>query len=162
FSKLDANNVITYGQPQTTAQMLASALAKFDTALAIGGLSADQKALAQVGRGRALLDLGRFDDAAVAVASVPPAVQFIVQHSSNSARQYNGVWELTANEGRWGVADREGGNGLNFATADDPRLPLDPTALGFDNGPSPLQLKYPDRASAAVLADGIEARLISA
>ncbi|AHG89360.1 RagB/SusD domain-containing protein [Gemmatirosa kalamazoonensis] len=162
FSTLDENNQITYGQPQTTSQMFGSAIAKFDSALAIPGISADQRALAQVGRGRALLDLGRFDDAAAAVASVPIGFQWIIESSSNSARQYNGVWELTANEGRWGVADREGGNGLDFVTAEDPRVPFDAGALGFDNGPSPLQLKYPDRSSLTVLADGIEAKLIVA
>jgi hypothetical protein len=162
FSTLDANNQISYGQPQTTAAMFQSALAKFDSALAIPGISADQRALAQVGRGRALLNLGRFDDAAGAVSTVPTEFQFAVESSDNSARQYNGVWELTASEGRWGVADREGTNGLDFASAEDPRLPLDLEALGFDNGPSPLQLKYPDRTSSTVLADGVEARLIEA
>jgi len=162
FSTLDASGSITYGQPQTTVQMLQSATAKFDTVLASSGASADQVALARVGMARALLDLGRFDDASALAARVPVDFQFAVEHSSNSARQYNGVWELTANEGRWGVADREGGAGLDFASAGDPRLPLDDSALGFDNGPSPLQLKYPDRDAPTVLADGIEARLIVA
>jgi hypothetical protein len=162
FSTLDDNNQITYGQPQTTSAIFQTAVAKFDTVLALSGLSADQRALAQVGRGRALLNLGRNDDAAAAVKGVPTSFQFVVESSDNSAKEYNGVWELTASEGRWGVADREGQNGLDFVSAEDPRLPIDPSALGFDNGPSPLQLKYPDRKSATVLADGIEARLIEA
>jgi hypothetical protein len=162
FSALDENNAITYGKPQTTTETLQSALAKFDTVIATTGVSGDRLALARVGRARTLLDLGRFDDAATTAALVPRTFQYTVEHSSNSARQYNGVWELTANEGRWGVASREGGTGLDFATSNDPRIPLDDEALGFDNGPSPLQLKYPDREAPTVLADGVEAQLIVA
>ena len=63
-----------FGEPQTTTQMYESALAKFDSALAHPGLSADDGTitdLATVGRARVLVDLGRFAEAAAAAAACP-------------------------------------------------------------------------------------------
>src|SRR5215213_5350251 len=58
----------------TTAQMLARATAYFDTAAAtLGTTTADQpfRNAVAVGRARTLIDLGRYDDAATAVAAIP-------------------------------------------------------------------------------------------
>jgi starch-binding outer membrane protein, SusD/RagB family len=95
---------------------------------------------------------------------VPTSFQYLVRSSSNSLRQNNGIWNYTANTFAFSVPDREGGNGLPYVTAQDPRLDVVVTGqLGFDRAtPFNLQLKYPDLQSNVVLASGIEARLIQA
>jgi hypothetical protein len=166
FSTLDANNVIVYGDPQTRDQVLQTAVAKFDSAITIATAKgdADLLNLARVGKGRALLDLAQFATAATAVASVPTTFQYLVRSSANSLRQNNGIWNYTANTFAFSVPEREGGNGLPYLTANDPRLEVIATGQrGFDRAtPFNLQLKYPDLASSVVLASGIEARLIQA
>jgi SusD/RagB-like outer membrane lipoprotein len=166
FSTLDANNGIVYGEPQTRDEVLQTAVAKFDSAITIATTQGDAALLnlARVGKGRALLDLAQFANAATAVASVPTAFQYLVRSSANSLRQNNGIWNYTANTFAFSVPEREGGNGLPYLTANDPRLEVVATGqLGFDRAtPFNLQLKYPDLASSVVLASGIEARLIQA
>jgi len=171
FSTLNDDQTITYGAPQTTQEIFETAIAKFDTALvlatAVGGTAGTrQVTLAKVGRGRALLGLARFADAAAAVAGVPAEYKFELQHSDNSARQNNGVWSLSINGGRWGVAEREGTNGLNFRSGADVRTASRPRSInngnGFDGGPMFEALKYPARNTPITLADGVEAELIKA
>lgn len=166
FSTLDANNNIVYGDPQTREQVLQSAIAKFDSAITIATAkkNADLLNLARVGKGRALLDLGQFANAAAAVAAVPTGFEYLVRSSANSLRQNNGIWNYTANTFAFSVPDREGGNGLPYLSANDPRLDVVATGQrGFDRAtPFNLQLKYPDLQASVVLANGIEARLIEA
>lgn len=171
FSRLNDDQAITYGAPQTTQEIFETAVAKFDTALTVasaltGAKAAAQVNLARVGRGRALLNLDRVADAAAAVAGVPADFKFDLQHSDNSARQNNGVWALSINGGRWGVADREGQNGLPFRSEADVRVTSRPRSInngnGFDGGPMFEALKYPARTTPVTLADGVEAELIKA
>jgi hypothetical protein len=166
FSTLDANNTIVYGDPQTRDEVFQTAVAKFDSAITIATTQGDAGLLnlARVGKGRALLDLARYADAATAVASVPTTFQYLVRSSANSLRQNNGIWNYTANTFAFSVPEREGGNGLPYVTANDPRLDVVVTGqLGFDRAtPFNLQLKYPDLAANVVLASGNEARLIQA
>jgi len=166
FSTLDANNNIVYGDPQTRDQVLQTAIAKFDSAITIATAKqdADLLNLARVGKGRALLDLGQAANAATAVAAVPTSFEYLIRSSANSLRQNNGIWNYTANTFAFSVPDREGGNGLPFLSANDPRLDVVATGQrGFDRvTPFNLQLKYPDLQANVVLASGIEARLIQA
>lgn len=165
-STLNDDGSVNFGDPLTTTQTLELALTKFDSATAIATAADDpelQVNLAAIGKGRALLDLGRFADAAAAVADVPDDFAYLVEFSQNSTRQNNGVWEFTWNEGRWGVADLEGGNGLPFRSANDPRTQSIDAGTGFDNLTELfLQLLYPNRDSNIPLATSIEARLIEA
>jgi hypothetical protein len=159
-----------FGQPQTTAQIYTRALASFDSALASAGTDARVQNIARIGRGRVLLNQGRFDDAAAAVAAVPTTFAWVTAHSTSSARQENGMWNaLTVANSRYAIVlpDAQGrGEGINgvafLTTPADPRIPWVPsTRTGF-NGSSrnlPTQLKY-DRTTGAVVASGIEARLI--
>ena len=171
FSTLKDDQTIVYGAPQTTTEIFETAIAKFDTAIIVasalsGAKPTAQVNLARVGRGRALLNLARYADAATAVASVPADYRFDLQHSDNSARQNNGVWALSINGGRWGVAEKEGGNGLPFRSQSDVRVASRPRSLnsgnGFDGGPMFEALKYPARTTSITLADGVEAELIKA
>jgi len=166
FSRLTATGEIEYGESQTRDKVLQTAVAKFDSALTIATAvkNSDLLNLARVGKGRALLNLGQFADAAAAVKPVPTLFQYLIRSSSNSLRQNNGIWNYTANTFAFSVPNREGGNGLPYLTAADPRLEVEATGQrGFDRAtPFNLQLKYPDLQAAVVLADGIEARLIEA
>jgi hypothetical protein len=153
-----------FGEPQTTAAIYTRALASLDSALASAGTDARVQNIARVGRGRVLLNQGRFAEAAAAVASVPTSFNWITAHSTSSGRQENGMWNaLTVANSRYAIVNNEGTNGLVWLrTPADPRIPWVPsTRTGF-NGSSrnlPTQLKY-DRTTSAVIASGIEARLI--
>jgi starch-binding outer membrane protein, SusD/RagB family len=146
------------GTPLTRGQLLDTALVRFDASLA-----ASANNLARVGRGRALINHGRFSEAATAVADVPDSFQFLIEHSENTLQ--NSFWNLINSNRRMSVGNMKGGNGLNFRTANDPRVGVfrTGTRLGFDEQ-TPLweQEKYPDRDADVVLANGQQARLIEA
>jgi hypothetical protein len=87
----------------------------------------------------------------------------------------NQIWSLNNSNRRYSVASNEGTNGLNFAAANDPRLPVcqggDATckangvtqAVRDDLGkPFTVQLIWPTAASPVTIVSGIEARLIEA
>lgn len=156
---------LTFGAPQTTTQLFDSALSWFDRALAGQAATAAEAQLARIGRGRALVNLGRFPDAATAVAGVPTAFTYVVEYSANSLRQQNGVFQLSGVDRQYSVADREGGTGLPFRSMGASRVPWTRTAgvVGQD-GTTPffLQTKYVNPNAPVSLATGIEARLIEA
>jgi starch-binding outer membrane protein, SusD/RagB family len=159
------------GGPITTDSVFRRALGRFSDALAVATVAgnAQQMNLAHVGRGRALLNLARtpadFTAAATAVAAVPSTFVYNIEFSENTARENNAVFTFNNVNRRWGVADREGGNGMAFVTAGDPRVPTEVTTRnGLDGVPPRIvnQLKYPSRSASIRLADGREARLIEA
>ncbi|HUQ19123.1 MAG TPA: hypothetical protein VM099_05870 [Gemmatimonadaceae bacterium] len=171
-----------FGAPLSTTQMLDSAVSKANQALAVpqaGVLTTAFKSLAQIVKGRALLDKGDFAGAKAAVAGVATTFQYNYTHSETSGRQNNGTWALTSSVGRFGVANLEGGVGLPYqsegnvkAATFDVRV-ADSLARrvsggnvntkGFDGTTDQwVQGKYPARASVVTIADGVEARLIEA
>lgn len=165
FSRVSGDSLI-FGNPETTTQMFERALARFDAALAEPGLVADDGSitnLATVGRARALLDLGRFAEAAAAVAAVPTEFVYATEHADSPIRLQNAIFSYT-NSGLWSVADVEGGVGIPYLTAADPRVPYEDTGdTGLDLiTPQFNLLKYPDATAPVPVADGIEARLIEA
>ncbi|MGH7504451.1 MAG: tetratricopeptide repeat protein [Longimicrobiales bacterium] len=152
-------SALVFGEPRSTSQELEDAIAAFDQAL-----SADASSdLAKVGKARALLDLGRFDEAAATAADVSTSFIAYVYHSSTTTSQNNALWSLNDN-GRLSVAEREGDEGLPFRSALDPRVPwMDSGTTGFDEEtPLYLELVQPEIDSDVVLASGVEARLIEA
>lgn len=172
FSTLTSGGVEEYGMPQTTVEMLTTALARFDAALAAVGTATSpaattQRYLAQVGKARTLVNLGRLAEAKTAVASVPTTFTYQLQFSENTGRQNNGVHVVVLIARRFTAAANEGTNGLPFRADNDPRVQAPrgtgPAAVGFD-GVTPLfvQQKYPTRAAPIVLANGTEARLVEA
>jgi hypothetical protein len=155
-----------FGPPLTTEQLFTEAIERFDAAIAASEADSPEQYLATVGKARALLNLDRAADAAAVAAEVPDDFVFEIEHSDNTARQENGVFAYVNIQGRWTVADNEGGTGLPYRSAADPRITfeLDPDdGVGFD-GVTPMfhQLKYPERNVDVVLASGTEARLIEA
>jgi starch-binding outer membrane protein, SusD/RagB family len=146
--------VASYGTPLTRVEMLDRALEDFDSAAANAGTGTAIQSLAAVGRGRVLLDLGQFAAAATAVSAVPTAFVYSSEHSAtinpNSLAQAVGL----------SVADAEGTNGLNFRSANDPRVTV---VQGTGSQASQfLWTKMLSLAAPITLASGIEARLIEA
>lgn len=176
FSSSQGNEIVE-GEPLTTKQIFERSLPRFDAAIAglANATAADQQAqlnLARIGKGRALLNLGRYADAAAAVANVPSNFVYYIQHSENTPTQRNAVFALQEN-GRLSVANNEGtgGNTLAFRDSADIRVPFNRPfeivngdtvfAVGFD-GASPLYLQelYETPDADVPLASGLEARLI--
>jgi hypothetical protein len=184
ISEETSPGVFSFGPSLTTQQLLEGAVAKADSALTIAtsgvGAAASktkEQQFARVLKARALVDLNRYADAATAIGGaggVPTTFQYNYTHSELTTRQNNGVWGVTISVGRFGVPDREGKNGLPFlsegnadSTTKDPRIANAKRTLnggkGFDNTTLQwMQEKYPARASAVTLGDGVEARLIEA
>jgi len=176
-------DVFTYGVPLTTTELLDTAIARFDAASAAatalpgtGATRATQIRLAALGKARALLDTGDAAGAAALVTSalVPTSFNYVVQHTENTTRENNGVFNGNVTFERYSVADREGINGLETRTATgaifDPRTPWERTVSatsgpdkGFDNvTPQYDNLRYGDRKASTTVATGAEARLIEA
>lgn len=175
------------GGPRTTAEMYGEALAKYDSALTLLGTATDAESgrvrnIVRVEKGRTLLNLNRPADAAASVAAVPTtfgaigatAPSMAVQEHSASVRD-NAVWSLNIAGRRYLVGNAESGEGLNFFSAADPRLP---TCLGgdvacrakgitntaaFNNAPGlRVQLLWDERTDPVSLINGVQARLIGA
>jgi hypothetical protein len=166
FSRLEGEEVV-FGDPQTTDEMFQSAVNQFDAALAEPGTVAEETQeiayLASVGKGRALLDRGFFTEAAAAVAAVPTEFQYLTEHAESPLRLQNAIYSYGVGF-LWSLSDAEGGAGLPFRSADDPRVPfVDEEDVGLDGTTPQFTLtKYPDAGASVVVADGIEARLIEA
>lgn len=147
-----------FGPGVGTLEVFDSAVVRFDQAL---GVQATNN-LAKVGRGRALLNQGKFQQAAAAVAGVPDNFVYFIEHSANSPRQNNPIFALQDN-GRYSVSDNEGTNGAPFRSARDPRLPWTGPRPGFDATiPQFINQLYNSFATNVPLASGVEARLIEA
>ena len=165
YSRLDGDTV-AFGQPTTTAETFDLARARFELALAHPGLAEDDGSvtnLAAIGLGRALLDQGDFAGAAAAVGGVPTDFQYVTEHAESPLRLQNAIWSYS--EGwLWSVSDEEGGVGVPYRTAEDPRVPFrDEESAGLDGTTDQFTLtKYSDASASVVVADGIEARLIEA
>ncbi len=153
-----------FGPPTPTDQIFQIAISRFDEALSLVDPDSREGNLARVGKARALLNLDQAAEAANTVATVPTTFVFLLDHSSNTGRQNNGIWSFVNNVERWRVADQEGINGLPYRSDNDPRvLWFDAEGPGFDQvTPQFSQLKFPSRDSDMPVADGIEARLIEA
>jgi len=93
----------------TTEEVLDRAIALFDSAVVLAADSTRIRYLAQVGKGRALLDVGRFTEAAAAVAEVPTQYRYSFEfNSSTSTPGSNYLGEVAT---RMQVRDNEGVNG---------------------------------------------------
>jgi hypothetical protein len=154
----------TFGQPQTSAQILTRAVASFDEAIAKTGTD-PRSNMAKIGKARALLNQGQFAAAAAAVSGVPTSYKYEILHSAATGRQTNGIWTaLSPNASRYAVRNNEGGSPMVWLqTPADPRMPWVPSQRQGFNGTAlqlPTQLKYVDRSAPVVVAGGIEARLI--
>ncbi|HWZ59241.1 MAG TPA: hypothetical protein VNW46_09715, partial [Gemmatimonadaceae bacterium] len=161
---------VVYGTPLTTDSLLATAETHFDSALVHAAGNDTVEYLARVGLGRALLNRGQYSLAATAVANVPTGFVYNTELPPTYGRtgQPN-VYEYQLPAGHFygcgyeNVSDREGGNGLNFLSAQDPRLVLDSTITHTcDGGVWYYPIKFGNPSTFVPLATGVEARLIQA
>jgi hypothetical protein len=151
----------------TNQQMFQRAVAQFDSALAIGGIAADVANLARVGKGRAQVDLGQWAAAATTVASVPTSFVYNAEYSAVS--NVNVIYDWMVATANFSPSDREGGNGLDFVSARDPRIQVARNAAGApttrlgQDGSTPAYTilnGFTNGAAPTRLATGVEARLI--
>lgn len=164
-----------------TVAMNDSAIVKFDEALAID----PGNRLAAIGKGRALLNEGRYAEAAAAVTAVPTNYVFLLEHSVNTSSQNNPSFSLQDN-GRYGVSNLEGGlngtaalrpdlaapgttapsaEGIPFRGLRDPRVPWEPRpGIACFSGSIRCFIddNNPTLDADVPLASGVEARLIEA
>jgi starch-binding outer membrane protein, SusD/RagB family len=163
LSNISDDNKEIYGPPQTNDAVFQLAIQHADSAIAHAGGSALVTNLAKVVKARALLDRGQFDAAAAAVDGVPLAFRFEVSHSLNATQNQN--WSLNVNARRYTMGDREGGNGLDYVSSNDPRLPRRIAGGNVFDTAYPITLMRIgiwDRTTPVVNASGIEAELIRA
>ena len=174
LSELDGTNIV-YGQPLSNDSVLALAIQNADSALAQAALAPAGDSvqarratrLARVVKGRALVDRGQFAAAAAAVAGVPDTFRYQITHSVNA--NTNQIFALNNSARRYTMVDTEGVVGLNFISANDPRLPratgTNPsTDLIFDSA-FPLFVTRQgiwNSTGPVSIVTGIEARLIEA
>ena len=171
------NGAEVYGSPMSTTDAFNLALAHADSGIALitGTSAADLrvKDALMVTRGRILLNLDRPADAALAVAGVPTS--FVYQNLHSQATNDNQIWSYNNIARRYSVSTGEGTNGLDFATANDPRIPICTggdtkcKAIGAtfstrDDGSTPLfvQMIWPTRDASVTIVGGVEARMIEA
>ncbi len=166
-----------YGTPITNEAAFTRALAHADSGLAlITGTTANDvrvRSALEVARGRILLNLNRPADALAAVTNVATSFQYLQRHAITTSS--NQIWNLNNLTGRYSVSTGEGTNGLNYATANDPRVPVCTggdvacRAIGVtravrDDLSSPyfVQRIWPARETSVAITSGLEARLIEA
>jgi len=120
-------------------------------------------------RGRALLNLGRYAQAAAAVGAVPTSFTYqtisVLDGSGFNVFPQPFNWNPNnRNAIRYAVGDTEGTNGLPFVAAHDPRVGTMYRLQRLNNSADSLydQTKYTQDTDPMVLASGIEARLIEA
>ena len=166
-----------YGERITTTETFTRALAHADSglALATGTAAADVRVrnALRVVRARILLNLNRPADAGLALTTVP--TNFVYQQVHATTTTENQMWAFNNSARRYSVSTGEGTNGLNFATANDPRVPvctggdatcrtIGVTSTQRDDLTTPLfvQRIWSTRESAVTIASGVEARLVEA
>ncbi len=162
FGTVSRTGALAFGDPLPTDSVFGLAAADFDSALAHAGTIATVVNVGSVGKGRALLDRGRYAEAGAAVSAVPQTFVYNMQLPS----QLSGFYLAIASTNFFStVADQKGGNGLSFVAAHDARVPT--TTLGVTSVGTPwvYPLKFPLSVTTndpVPLADGVEAELIAA
>lgn len=166
-----------FGSPITTAQAFEEALELADQGLAAvtGNTENDQRVrnALRLLKGRILLNLNRYTEAAAAVVDVPTDFEYLNHHSQTTNSNY--IWLRNNLERRYNVSENEGGSPMNFATGGDPRVPvcvggsvecqsIDVPQTTRDDQATPLyvQMLWPTRETSVAILVGQEARLIQA
>lgn len=156
-----------FGEPLSRDELYHLAISYFDQALAQPTATSREINLARIGKGRALLGVARYADAAQAVASVPTNYVFDVEYAAGSFETPNPVFNLVNEEHRISASIQEGtaNRGLPFGTQPrDPRIDIANQSVASNSGDVVTweQFKYGSQDAEIPLATGVEARLIEA
>ena len=165
--------------PSTTEQVFQAAIASYDAALALVGTATSGDGLrvaraARIGKGRALLGLGQYAEAAAAVAGIPTSYTY--EHTFALSSGDNTIWGQNPSARRYLVGDSLEGNARNlvvqnnlpFFSANDVRVPARYTISKGDTVQSQDGATYSrtttlfDRSTPVAVVNGIDARLIEA
>ncbi|MGH7498296.1 MAG: RagB/SusD family nutrient uptake outer membrane protein [Gemmatimonadales bacterium] len=127
-----------------------------------GSPTADILGMAQVGRARARLDLGKYPEAAADAATVPDGFVKNATRSASDATRENNLVRQNNMANNWTVGVRY--QGLQFQGVPDPRVPVTNTGIPGRDGQTPLwvQNKYPALSTPIPIARWAEAQLILA
>lgn len=155
------------GTPMSDSAAFSMAAASFDSALANAGGDATVTNSAKIGKARALLGLGRVQEAAAAVAGVPTS--FAYNMSYEAVKEDNFIWTINNSARRYSVQDSLDATGavpnaLPFVSAKDPRVPTAATSKVSFDGVTPFQaqLIWTVRDAPVAVVNGIDARLAEA
>ena len=163
FSTINEAGEYAYGGPTTTTNVYLLALAHFDSAATLSADSARVLNLVRVGRGRTLLDLGRYADAAAAVAAVPTSFVYNLDVSAGIANQTNTLYSDMVGKTVGVPRGSDGGTGIDWVGANDPRVPLQSLGKGNNLLLDVYQFRRYSSLDATIpIATGVEARLIEA
>lgn len=171
------NGVEQYGSPITTTAAYDKALGLVDQGLTlVTGTTTDDTRVRnalRVLRGRILANLNRQAEAATAVAGVPNSFSYTMLHAATATS--NQIWNFNSLTRRYSVSVNEGVNGMNFGSANDPRVPvcqggdaacraIGVTLATRDDLLRPIIIAsaWPQRESPVIITSGIEARMIEA
>lgn len=171
------DGVENFGDQITTTETFERALGHADAGLAlITGTTANDVRVRNallVLKARILVNLNRHAEAATTVAGVPTGFTYETLHAVTTTR--NTIWNFNNLARRYSVSTGEGTNGMDFATANDPRLPvcqggdaacraIGVTQTSRDDLTRPyyVQMIWPTDDSPVGIITGIEARMIEA
>ena len=145
----------------TNDELFMRAIATFDSSLNLFPAADAMRNMAIIGKARALVDLGRYSEAAALTTAIPTIYKYEVQHSRTTI--INDVFDWMVATRNFGVVDREGGNGLDYLSSGDPRIKFNPVASpGQDGSLTISPTIYPMAEAPVPLATGIMARMIEA
>ena len=171
-----AGDEVVYDSPRTGAEVLAVAVASYDSAITLASGTAAQSVLvataARIGKARALMNLNQYTAAAAAVAGI--ATSYRYQHTFSLTTSDNVIWNQGFSAKRYSVGDSIDGNNrdilvrnaIPFSSAGDPRVPVrdskfvPPSTIGQDGGTVMRLTTLYDRLTSIDVVNGIDARLI--
>jgi hypothetical protein len=165
----------SYTAPLTNAQVFSTAIARYDTALALlTGTDAATIAIrnaALIAKARAQVNLGQFSAAATTVNSagaIPTAYTYLITYSQTT--QSNEWWQMFASSKRYSVGDSLDpsgkvliANAIPFYSSGDPRIKTKPASgVGLDTKTPFTEMANWGREDPVSLVNGLDARLIEA
>jgi hypothetical protein len=172
-----STGVPVYGAPMTNQAIFTLALAHLDSALtfttATDAPTVAVKNSILIAKGRVLVNLARYADAATAVAGIPTNYTLNGTYSLTTGNN-NQIWALSTSAKRWVVGDSFDTSGrirnaIPFASAQDPRVPNVGSPVGtsaagksFDGATNFISQSLFGRVDPVPIVNGIDARLIEA
>lgn len=145
LSKMPFQGNVEYTDGFSTVELLNRAISLFDSSLALSHDSVAIRTLSRVGKAKALLSLGEYQEAGAAVADVAADDRFVLTYTEALPPGYTGsitdrpnaFWTTTTGMQGVGIGDREGLNGLQWSSppgvSQDPRVPKTTTLPNRQN-----------------------------